>query len=200
MPKKSIAEEIIRQTGRRRQTTGLHLPAPYEPCARDLEWYLQWTRDCQTVSRIAASCEPPVTWNMVKKALKKVEAWLRLQLFETVISLRTRHTHSLEHRIEEMLELWKDKKGLEYLVQAREMMAEIRQMWGVDAPARLEIESHSISLVRVDGMSRVEAIEATGRALLATAESIKINVVEAQSANAEPDPPQVEADDSRTES
>ena len=165
-----------------------------------MEWYLQWTRDFLSFTKIAATCTPPVSRQTVTKALKKMEAWLRLQLFETVISLRTRHTHSLEHRIEEVIVEWQKNKEVKYLEQAREMMAEIRKMWGVDAPARLEVETHSIGLVRVDGMSRVQAIEATGRALLATAESIKANAGEAPTADAGHDPSPDEADDSGSES
>ncbi len=173
MPQKNLALEIASQSCGNPPRRPAPLKYKQEPSARDLDWYLQWTRDYRRPTAIAADCNPPVSKSTVARALTRVGHWMRLQLFETVVKIRMRQTHALEHRIEETLHEWEQGKDVKYLNQARGMMAEIRRMWGVDAPARLELETRSVNLPRVDGMTRAEAIEATARTLLATAESIK---------------------------
>lgn len=62
-----------------------------------------------------------------------------------------------------------------YLDQARQAMADIRKIWGVDKPAKLELGTPDDGniLDRVAGVDLSEAIRKEGQKLIATADALK---------------------------
>jgi len=129
-------------------------------------------------------------------AIKKVDNWIRQQLIDDVISIRSRQTAALENVAFDALNSWKesigqvetitvkdsDGKGREttvkterrhgdpqYLMAAMKALGDIREMWGVNKPAQMQVDIGTGGLERVCGKSRVEALTQQAAALLAAA-------------------------------
>lgn len=168
-PKPSAAEELAGKASGRKPGRRRNVPTPYAPTARDLAWYLKWTRDGKGPQAIADECEPPIARSTVYVVLKRVDAWARLQLLDDIAEVRSRHLQMLERIIEEALTQWKTDFDVSHAELVRKALADIRKMLGVDKPISVNVETE---LPRVDGMTPSQAIRMTAATMLAAADTL----------------------------
>lgn len=145
---------------------------PWEPSTRDLEVYRLICEGKLTQAQVAEKFTG-IGRARVGQIAAKVDAWLAPQLMESVRSIKARHTQHLMVIFREAMRAWDDSKlesgqtsiteddrgtstttttrsnvgNAAFLTQARQALAEIRQIWGADAP--LEVR-HGLE-VRVAG-------------------------------------------------
>lgn len=171
-----------------------------KPNPKHLGWYEQWMCEHKSFRRIGDESTPPCSSAAVYKGVKKVKEWLRLELFDRIVEYRERQTECLEQIIYNALKAWEASIGVHtvvtekttangketttrtetlcgdprYLAEARTAMADIREIWGVNKPLKLEVVGDEGSgLDRVCGMSRANAIRRRGELLLARANAIE---------------------------
>lgn len=145
---------------------------PWEPCASHLDWYNRWSLELKTYREIGE--EVGKTHVAVFKAVKRVHDYLKHQCIDVQMEYRTRHTHTLEFIASKSLSKFKTTEDPKYSVETRAALAEIRKIWGADAPAKSEIElTHSEEIPGLPQMggsgSRANALKEAAGALLAAA-------------------------------
>lgn len=162
---------------------------PWEPTAEQLEIYAAVCRGDRSQQQIGDAYD--VTQQRISSLAARIDKWLAPQLMEQIRELKAGHTSRLMHIYQEAMRAWERSKtpgkqrtvkhgkdGVErtrvtrfqsgdprYLDQARAALAEIRKIWGADAPLKVE---HS-GEVRVAGRdvdeARSELFERMQRAL-----------------------------------
>lgn len=162
---KAVAKDLSRATGRVHKRA-IIADADWEPSARDLVWYRQWTVEHmrQVAIADAAGVKPPC----VNRALKQVDAWMKSQVIDDIITHRTRQTEALEELASECRKKWVSSGEVEYAEQFRKILADIRKIHGLDKPTQVEVSTEVGGLQRVAGMSRDDAIRSQAAKLLAT--------------------------------
>jgi hypothetical protein len=144
---------------------------PYQPSAGDLAWYQEWAVRHRSVSDIAASLD--VSYHVVHRVVRRVEEWLRLELFDDVVAFRVRQTEALERAAAQALQRWTETSDIRYLAESRKLLVDIRKMWGVDKPQQVEAkDSRSEGLERVAGIDRAEALRLQAARLLEVADEL----------------------------
>ena len=61
-----------------------------------MTWFRLWSEDGRNFAQIAEATKPTVTRQSVRDAVLKTAEWIRLQEYDTVLLIRTRHTKALE--------------------------------------------------------------------------------------------------------
>ncbi len=145
---------------------------PWEPSAQHVDWYNKWSIDLKTYREIAA--EVDTNHVAVFRAVKLVHEYMKLQCIDVQMEYRTRHTHTLEFIASKSLSKFKLTDDPKYSTETRAALAEIRKIWGADAPAKSEIElTHSEEIPGLPQMggsgSRANALKEAAGALLAAA-------------------------------
>lgn len=162
------AESTAKQATGRKPGNRFRGPHPWEPNPRDMEWYIQWIRDGKSFSMIARGANPPVAAGTVCRQVRKIDDWMRTQLLDEILIIRSRHLQMQEIMISEALSRWReDGFEIEYAEFVRKTLADIRKMLGADKPTEISIAGDT-GLPRVDGMSREEGIQATAMKMLET--------------------------------
>jgi len=143
---------------------------PWEPSGRFLTWYRLYSEDLRSLQEIAESSKPQVSKQAVHQAILKTGEWIRAQEFDRVMSLRIRHTRTLEKiasiSMAKFYEAQVKKTVTEsngqgedgdktfqtvkteevvhdgtWLDRVMKAQYEIRRIWGADAPTKMEIEA-----------------------------------------------------------
>jgi hypothetical protein len=145
---------------------------PWEPCAQHLDWYNKWSIDLKTYREIAT--EVGKSNSTVFAAVKRVHEYMKLQCIDVQMEYRMRHTHVLEFIASKSLAKFKRSEDPKDSSETRAALAEIRKIWGADAPAKSEIElTHSEEIPGLPQMggsgSRANALKEAAGALLAAA-------------------------------
>ena len=144
---------------------------PYQPSARDLAWYQEWAVRHRSISDIAASLD--TSYHVVHRVVRRVEEWLRLELFDDVVAFRVRQTEALERAAAQALQRWTETSDIRYLSESRKLLVDIRKMWGVDKPQQVEVkDARTEGLERVAGLDRAEALRRQAARLLETADEL----------------------------
>ncbi|HTI49764.1 MAG TPA: hypothetical protein VL475_02390 [Planctomycetaceae bacterium] len=162
-------------------------PTPWEPCNRDLEIY---GRVCSGRSYRSLSDEYHLSLSRLHEIVSRIDGWLAPQLMEKIREIKANHTTRLMHIYQEAMAAWEKSKenavsvteksaadGNElstttkgqcgdssYLSQARAALQEIREIWGADAPLKLEhsgeirVAGRPIEEVRSDLLERMNRI------------------------------------------
>ena len=144
---------------------------PYQPSARDLAWYQEWAVRHRSISDIAAGLD--TSYHVVHRVVRRVEEWLRLELFDDVVAFRVRQTEALERAAAQALQRWTETSDIRYLSESRKLLVDIRKMWGVDKPQQVEVkDARTEGLERVAGLDRAEALRRQAARLLETADEL----------------------------
>ena len=143
---------------------------PWEPSARFMIWYRQWSEGLMTMQEIGDSSKPAVSRQAVRQALIKTGEWIRAQEYDMVMHLRIKHTRTLEKiasvcmskfyevqvkkTVTESDGQGEDADKTSRIVKTEEVtndgqwldrvmkaQYEIRKIWGADAPTKMEIEA-----------------------------------------------------------
>lgn len=116
-----------------------------------------------------------IDWHTVKSINRRVTDYLRREYFEDIVRMKVEHSEKLSDLYREARKAWDTSKAAtvrttnsdsgastttttshgdpRFLTEARAALADIRKIWGADAPIRLE---HSGEL-RVAGKTQEEA-------------------------------------------
>ena len=171
-----------------------------------MEWFRLWTEDCIGPSEIARRNVHKVSRQSVCRDLHRVAEWMRVQTFDIVMTIRDRQTRQLELVMEETWRAWRKSIGEiitvttaddlknsitttrrevshgnpAYLQTMMDAAKAIRDIWGVNTPAKSEgAVRHSEVL---EGMpmgqghgSRAEALRAAASAINAIADRSEIS-------------------------
>lgn len=169
---------------------------PYVPSQLHLEWYKLWAEGHLRVTLIAERYK--VSRQSVHGAVRRVADYMRLETFDEIIDIRHRQTAALEslvnlartsfdesrgeHTVKTVRKVTGDKStetttrtehlagNPAYLNVARDALADIRKIWGVDKPiVKEEVEMDAEGLERVAGVPRAQAIRIQGELLLRNA-------------------------------
>ena len=135
----------------------------WEPSARDLEIYAEVVKGNRTPAAIGA--DHGIPRQRVNQIADKIESWLAPQYMERIREIKAGHTGRLMHMYHQAMEAWDASKGKviirtvksggkygveksrrsehrngnpTYLAEARACLAEIRKIWGADAPLKVE--------------------------------------------------------------
>ena len=142
-------------------------PAPFVPSEAHLAWYHEWAVNHRRIVDIAKSVK--ATKQSVHSAVHKVAEWMRLEVFDDILGFRHRQTESLEAAAAETLRKWNETWDVKYLTEFRNLLADIRKIWGVDRPQKLQLTTETEGLERVAGIPRADALRNQAAALLAAA-------------------------------
>lgn len=174
--------------------------APYSPSERDLAWYYTWAVDHCSYNKIAINAG--VSRQVVNLAVRKVAEWLRLEMFDEIVEIRHRQTEMLENVISEELAEWVRSKMVGITITretggkngditktqethhtgnpahhlaALAAAADIRKIWGVDKPMKLEVSGagEGEGLERVCGLTPAEALVKQAAAMLERAKKLE---------------------------
>ena len=170
----------------------------WKPSEVHLAWYREWTIKHRRMTDIAI--DAGVTRQAIWHAVHAVKEWLRLELFDQIVEFRERQTECLDQMASEALESWRASKGLHkvtttkkcadgnevatreeelcgdprFLAEARSAMADIREMWGVNKPQKIEVvDDEGNGFERVAGMTRAQAIKARAERLMQRAKHLE---------------------------
>ena len=182
-------------TGRKKQLRNGARPKEWEPSTRDLEIYRMLSEGKLTQTEIAGQFRG-VGRSRVSQIGKRIDQWLAPQLINSIREIKARHTqHLLVIFREAMNARDRSKEGDRtvsatsssdngnshtvtqktttgnptYLGEARRALAEIRQIWGADAPIEVR---HGLE-VRVAG----RPIEEAAQMVLDQMEVVKARVI-----------------------
>lgn len=158
--------------GRGPRKKGAESPLEWEPSVRDLEIYALLAEG-KTTRVIAAKYK--VSHTAIVKVGAKIDRWLVPQWMDKIRDIKAFHTEALMHIFREAMTAWElskadyltvtEKDGEKpetvtqrkhnklgaatYLGEARAALAEIRKIWGADAPPK---SSNEDNLPRAAGM------------------------------------------------
>ena len=171
-PAASLASDLTTAKGRKKGQHSKRYEQRGEPSARDLSWYHSWSVKFVRQCEIARAAN--VKRETVCVAIKKVDAWLKSQMIDDILSHRVRQTETLEHVVSECLEKWVETKEVEFAEEARKILSDIRKMWGMDKPQKIDITTtEGEGLERVAGKPRSEAIKLEAERMLAAANAVE---------------------------
>ncbi len=152
----------------------------WTPSECHMAWYYLWAVQHRGFQEIAK--EVGVSRAAVCKAVRRVEEFMRLETFGEILETRHRQTATLENMVAELLRAWHKSKEIgagdpSYLGEARAAMADIRKIWGVDKPLKLEVSggNQGEGLERICGLTPAEALKNQARAMLERAEKLEVN-------------------------
>ena len=168
-------------TGRKKQVLSGARPKEWEPSTRDLEIYRLLAEGRLTQTEISVKFRGGGR-SRVSQIGKRIDQWLAPQLINSIREIKARHTQHLLVIFREAMNAWdRSKEGDRtdsetstsqsgnsptvttktttgnppYLGEARRALAEIRQIWGADAPIEVR---HGLE-VRVAGRPMEEAAQ-----------------------------------------
>lgn len=153
-------------------------PTPWEPSPEHMEWFSLYSKGEHSHRDIAEKVG--VTRQAVSHAIKEISKWLVPKFMDGIREIRSQHTEHLMHIFHEAMRAWSKSKEVEvvemdrvsnddnvhqitkkqptgnagYLTEARAALAEIRKIWGADAPQQIEVAEG-----RVAGLSREQAVK-----------------------------------------
>lgn len=114
-PVKKLADAIAKTKGRPpRKTTKRVLDGqerPWEPEARDLAWYHEWSVNHLGFAEIGRRCNPPVDRATVWHSVKRTGDWFRTHMIEDIVAQRYRQTETLESIASRALAAWEESRG-----------------------------------------------------------------------------------------
>lgn len=84
---------------------------PWEPDAKQMEWYRQWSEELMTLAEIGRQSKPPVNRSTVMESVHKTGDWLQVQSYDKIMRFRTKQTHTLERLASEAFQAWKRSIG-----------------------------------------------------------------------------------------
>jgi len=151
---------------------------PWEPSTRDLEIYRMICDGRKTHTEISEEFKG-IGRQTVSKVGRKIDDWLAPQLMESIRVIKARHTQHLMVIFREAMNAWDCSKCVDtkvavsegdgqymttttqqshvgnpaFLTQARQALAEIRGIWGADAPIEVR---HGLE-IRVAGRDMEDA-------------------------------------------
>jgi len=113
---KKLADAVSKVKGRppRKTPTNKGLgdkEQPWEPSARDLAWYHEWSVNHLGFAEIGRRCNPSVTRFRVWHSIKKTSDWFRANMIDDIVAQRHRQTETLESIVAKALAAWEESRG-----------------------------------------------------------------------------------------
>lgn len=137
---------------------------PWEPDAKQMEWYRLWTEDMESYAEIGRISKPPVCRQTIMVSVHKTEEWIRLQSYDKVLRFRGRQTAALEKIITDCLRAFKRSIGRHVITTTKTSVPEAEH-W--DDGTQKEVDPTSETTVKVEELNGTPAFISEARGAMA---------------------------------